>query len=331
MKSHRLLCVLLCLIACSCNQAMRQSKAQQVLVPEKDNVIYSFDGSRVVSRLFLCDSNIVAFTLQEPFFSSISIEKKKVLFSFGRKGRARGEFPEIPQGINIRRGRLQFLDNVSKSLVSLSALDGGMQARPVPYDAGFRPFRMVEVEGKMIAIGGLDVGRVAYVDSTQRIVIGEEYPFNTGTLDGVYRGAVLQSEIAAAPSKPMVLIRTMASDCFEIYKVMESGIKRVFVNDFKYPPVIENNRLDPGNSKAGYIRSFVDDSYIYLMFSNDSYRESSRAGYLSDTIHIFDWDGNLNRIIHLPEKIGAFCVNGTSLYGTIELPDRSDIVEYIIN
>lgn len=47
--------------------------------------------------------------------------------------------------------------------------------------------------------------------------------------------------------------------------------------------------------------------------------------------NIFDWEGNLNRIIRLPEKIGAFCVNGTSLYGTIEHPDRSVIVEYEIN
>lgn len=307
---------------------MRPGKGVPTRASHRGESIYSFDGNQTVSRLFVYEGNILALTLQEPFFSYIDIDRKCLIRSFGRQGRAGGELPRSPQGVNLREGRLQFFDFVSKSLISISVPEGVVDAIPVPYDVDFRPLRMVEIEGKKIATGGFDSGSVAFVDSDRRIVKGESYPFDTGTLSGIERGASIQSDIVSAPDSAILLIRTLASDCFEIYRVNETGIRRVFVNEFKNPPVIERNRINPAISRAGYIRSSVDNENIYLMYSESSYRDASNEGLLSDRIHIYDWDGNLIRILHLPEKVGAFCVKGTSLFAVIELGDHSEIVEY---
>ena len=290
--------------------------------------MYSFDGDRTVSRLFVMGGNILAVTQQEPFFSYISIGEKKLITSFGRKGRAGEEMLDVPVCVNLREGGLQFFDFASKSLVFISIPEGVVEKASVPYKVGFRPLRMVEVDGKRIATGAFDKGSVVYFDSNQNIVTGEDFPFDTGTLNGIMRGAYIQSDIAVAPDSSWVLIRTMASDCFEIYKVSDNGIQRTFVNDYNNPPVIDGGRVRPGRSQAGYIRSFVDNEFVYLMFAKGNYLDVSNEGLLSDIIHIYDWKGNLDRILHLPQKVGAFCVIGSTLFGTVEFPDHSEIVEY---
>ena len=298
MEGYRLLAAFLCLLACSCNVAKKQEEGSHVHSLQKGGV-YTFGGERTVSRLFAVDGNILAVTQQEPFFSYISIEEKKLIKSFGRKGRAGEEMLDAPFCVNLREGVLQFYEFASKSLVFISAPESVVERTPVPYNVEFRPLRMVEIGGKRIATGAFEKGRIAYVDSNQDIVTGEDYPFDTGALKGIMRGAYIQSDIAAAPDSSWVLLRTMASDCFEIYKVSDSGIQRTFVNDFTNPPVIDGGRVQPGRSQAGYIRSFVDNDFVYLLFAEGNYLDVSSEGLLSDTIHVYDWKGDLDRILHL--------------------------------
>lgn len=316
-------------LACSCNNANKQSEVLQVNVQHRSDFNIHFDGN--VSRLFVNDEEtIVVLTQHEPFFSVLSIDEKRLVTSFGRKGRANGELNSVPQGVNLRKGQLQYFDHAARSLVSLSIPEGFMYTQVVPYSPGFRPMRAIMVGETLIVTGGLDKGRVAYLHPDQNVTWGEEYPFDTGSLSGINRGATLQCDLVCAPDIQRFMIRTMASDCFEIYRINGNEAERVYVNKFKYPPVIENSRVDFQRSLAGYIRSYVDNTNIYLMYSEESYQESSSIGLVSDTIHVFDWDGSLVKTIHLPEKVGAFCVKDTVLFATLEYPDHTEIVRYEI-
>lgn len=84
-----ILLVLLCMLACSCNVVNRQAEGPHVPSLQK-GCVFSFDGDRTVSRLFAVDGNILAVTQQEPYFSYISVEEKRLMTSFGKKGRAGG-------------------------------------------------------------------------------------------------------------------------------------------------------------------------------------------------------------------------------------------------
>lgn len=319
-----------CLAICSCKNREVQEGVQQVDARQRDDVVCYFDGDRVVLRLFLDGDKIIAQTLQEPFFSIIDIEDKKIIKSFGRKGRARNELAQIPQGVNYRNGELQYFDFATKTLVKIPVNCTENYAAPVPYGVGFRPLRMVEVNGKLVAVGGFQEGSVAVVDSLQHISVVSDYSFDTGSLQGINKGTVIQSDVVVAPTKAKFLQRTFASDCFEIYEVKGNRVEKIFANDYEYPPVIENNKLNPRLSRAGYIRCFADDEFIYLLHSDENYQDASNRGLLSNTIHKFDWGGDLIQILRMPDEIGAFCVRDTILFGTVEYPDHSEIVEYQI-
>ena len=333
MTSRAFVFSLLCLVmlSVSCNNVARQGKMLQVSAEPKEDILYSFDGRHIVSRLFLKgEDSLVAMTLQEPFFTVIKTGNGSVVESFGRKGRAGGEYLTIPHGVNLRQGGLQFFDIAAKSLLYISLPGGKTKSLPVPYKLEFRPLKIVEVEGILAATGCFAKGEVGYVDSDKAIHFGPDYPYDTGGISGVQIGVSLQSEIIVAPDAPRFVVRSMASDCFEIYEVKNGGIGRVFVNEYNFPPVFERGHLNCNNSRAGYIRCFVDNENIYLMYAEGSYNEASAGGLVSDTIDQYDWEGALVRTVKLPEKVGAFCVRDSILFGTVEYPDRSDIIRYVI-
>ena len=62
------------------------------------------------------EETIVVLTQHEPFFSVLSIDEKRLVTSFGRKGRANGELNSVPQGVNLREGHLQYFDHAACSV-----------------------------------------------------------------------------------------------------------------------------------------------------------------------------------------------------------------------
>ena len=321
--------LVLCLICSSCKGPIRNQDVPHVNVSPSSYVVLRLSGQQIVSRLFLTeDGKMIVLGQHEPFFSVVDVAENELFTSFGRLGRAKGELRSAPQGVNYRDGKLQLFDIASRSFVTISVPDGAMENSLIPVSSVFLPLRAMQIDGMLIATGWLGEGRLAFVKPGQELVQIENYPFDTGSLSGINRGAAIQCDLVCPPGLSRFLLRTMASDCFEIYEVKDSGVSRVFVNDFKYPPVIERARIDYQNSSAGYIRSFVDDANIYLMYSDKSYHESSGHGLVSDMIHVYDWEGHLVRKIILPDEIGAFCVKDSFLFGVLEHSEYSEILRY---
>ena len=330
LRTVSFLLVCLCLFVWSCGHSNRQGTTAPLSSAEIGETVYTFKENNMVRGLYLSDNDqIAALRLQEPFFSIIDVKTRSLQSSYGRKGRASGELLDVPFGVNYRDGELQFFSFATKSMVFFSVPDGRFRSEKVPYHVSFRPTRAVEINGSIIATGGLEQGRVAMVDADQHVSSIADYPFDTGDVSGIYRGGLFQSDIFVAPTLPRFVVRTLASDCFEIYEIDETGVKRVFVNNFKSPPVLEDRRIKPKKCVAGYIRVYVDDEHIYLMTAAGSYQDASNAGLLSDVIHKYDWRGNFEGVIKLPEKVGPFCIRDSVLFGAIEYPDRSEIRMYV--
>ncbi len=319
----------LCLLCSSCKSSIRDQKATYVNVPASKDVVLSQSGQQVISRLFITEDNkLVVVAQQEPFVSVVDIENKEVLASFGRIGRANNELRSIPQGVNYRKGELQYYDSAIRSLVSLSVPEGIIGTSPITVTSDYRPMRVIELDETLVMTGGLAKGRVVCIYPDQNATPIAEYPFDTNPLFGINRGSSLQCDLVCPPNLPKFLIRTMASDCFELFENKDGEIARTFVNEFKNPPVIERTRVNFSKSLAGYIRCYVDDDHIYLMYSEETYHNSSSQGLISNEIHVFDWDGHLLQIISLPDKVGAFCVKNSSLFGVLDYPDHLEILRY---
>ena len=333
MKSNRKIILLLSLVlCCSCkNHTARNNSFGSVVNDAVQDEICSLSGSNVVKDLNVIDSShILIHYIYEPFFSILNLADSSVSASFGRLGRSSNELLKPPQHMNYRDGKIQTFEHGRNSLLTLSVPEGNIEFVSVPVTADFRPAKVVEIDGKRIVVGSFKEGYVAYLDKYDEVHIVSDFPFETGGLEGIYRAARIQSVLVSAPTLSKFLVSTLSSDCFEIYNVSESGVKRSFINDYKYPPVLSGSVIDNSKSKAGYINHFVTDEYIYLLYSEESQSTCSKQGDTSNEIHVFDWEGNRIRTIQLPKRVHAFCVCGSTLYGIVETEDINKVVGFSI-
>lgn len=280
-----------------------------------------------VSKLFVHGGILHVASMREPFFSEYDLNSFSVRNKYGWLGRRDGELLNSPSCIYLRDDKIHFFEFTSKSLYRASSSSGIEKICSIPYSREFRPNRAIEMDGTIISEGCFENGRLAILDPTGLFHdTGLEYPFSEQGVCGLKRGIVFQSEMCPAPTAPRFLLRHQASDCFEIFSVVDGAISRKFVNDFKFPPKAEDGQKNIRACKAGYVRCFVDDNSIYLLWSDKSYYDSLKDELMSNELHIFDWNGALVRKVSLPQSIGAFCVSSGSLYGVRESYDCSEII-----
>ena len=292
---------------------------------ESENTL-TIDGQFTISKLLIADSCLAVLTQQEPYFTLYRLDDLSKVSSFGRRGRSGGELITEPKGVNQIGNTFQYFDHAAKALISISTTNGHVQKIPMPYNARFRPTKAILINDATVVSGCFENGRLGYIDSNgNETICAEDYPFPTGDITGLQRGVKIQCELCAAPNLNRFVVRWFASDCFEIFEVVDNSVKRLFINNFKDAPVVHGDKLSLKESSAGYIRSYVDNQFIYLMKSEDKYPDVASRGHTSKYIDVYDWDGNQVGSISLYEEIGAFCVQGNYLYAVIERVNDSII------
>lgn len=334
MKSSNLTIVIIGFLvlcaSCTGGRGTKSPNQNYILQSSKDTV--TLEGILTVNKLFVVDSALIALSQQEPFFNCYNLNNYQQLSRFGLKGRADGEYLAEPKGVNYVNNTFQCYDHSLKVLLLVSPKDGSMQKMSIPYESGFRPVNAVLINDKVVSAGCFSSGIIGYVNSDGSYhFCNEDYPFDTGEITGVQRGVYFQSEITAAPTRNRFILRLYASDCFGIYEVMDHSVERIFLNDFTSAPVVEGSRINLKKSKAGYIRSYVDDDYVYLMKASESYLEVSGRGLVSNMIDVFNWDGGYVGTLTLDVEVGAFCVNNHYLYAAMECDRGSTIVRIDIS
>lgn len=319
------------LASVSCNNKNSKSKPNVLEVEDTDSAIV-VKGAYNVSKILTWNNSLVLITQQEPLFRVFSLDSCRQDFAFGYKGKAADELLSVPHGVTIRNDQALFYDFPEHSLVRALLNGPSVIKEPMPYTADFRPVTMAEIDGTIIALGGIAEGRLATIDMEHgKIIPAFDYPFPVEGVEGINRGITLQSEVCVAPSTPRFVVRTLVSDCFEIYSLEKGVLSREFVNDYHHVPSICGRNIDFKNSKAGYIRCYTNDDYIFMMKSEDCYNDASAKGLISDTIDVFRWNGEKVKTICLPVPIGAFCVYKEYLYGVIEENNQTKIKRFQLN
>lgn len=324
--------VIITMALVSCGENASSFKGLPVSAGTECEQPMSLKEGYVISNLSCRDSILVALTMQEPFYHIYNINVNKLVRSFGRLGRASGECLIAPSDLTIRNGHIQAYDFSAKLFIKYDLQSGDLiEKHNVPYELNFRPFRIAEINETRICVGGLGQGRVAFLNRRGDITMSEyDFPFSTEPYTGVIRGCKFQSRIFAAPTRPTFVILTLGSDCFEIYDEDDGKINRRYVNDFRHPPIVVNGVTDHKKSIAGFIRCYATDERIYFLYSDESYGDSLKKGFISDTVLVYKWSGEMEKTIKLPESVGAFCVNGNTLFGTRESLDHCEIVRFTI-
>lgn len=284
--------------------------------------VLQFDPSQYVVDVAVNDGRLIALTSSSPFITTFDLETWQIKDSYGTIGRSGNEYSTPPRSLNIRMGEVQFYDSNSKTMNSFSLSNWEKTSKAIPYSTDFRTSKMISIDEVKLAVGYFSSGRLGMIDKDGKITTDFEYPFPTGEVQGLFRGNVFQADIHVAPTRPSFVVRSLASDSFEIYEVDGSSVRRVFASECKNPPVAKQfgsqYNIDFKQCIAGFSRCYVTDSSIFMLWSDEQYDTASKKGLVSDIIIEFDWNGNRMHEYHLPCEVGAFCINDRTLYGVSE-------------
>lgn len=88
-----------------------------------------------------------------------------------------------------------------------------------------------------IVTGGFKEGYWGALDSQNHIIPNvAELPFDAGEVSGLEKGTVFGGILKANSKQSKFVLSIRASDIFEIYRVSDDGINRVYVSPFKHIP-----------------------------------------------------------------------------------------------
>jgi hypothetical protein len=261
------------------------------------------------------------------YFSLINKNNGKLVSRFGRKGRGPDEYMQIGSGFTFRDSSLVFLDNTKKEInyvlikdILHNSKNISVKKEPYPYTASFRPFHLNLINDKKIFVGAFSEGRFGILDSLNNIVnCPFDYPYSFEEIEGLNMGVVFQSTLKSNKKHSKFVILTLISDIFEIYKVNDSNIERVYVSLFNSIPTINhrNNRyyIDSHQSISRLLNMAVSDNLIYFSYSTLSYADARDRDKASDVILSFNWEGQKHKKYLLPFSVNNFCVDENYLYG----------------
>ncbi|MCG9900808.1 MAG: TolB-like 6-bladed beta-propeller domain-containing protein [Hydrotalea sp.] len=138
---------------------------------------------------------------------------------------------------------------------------------------------------------------------------GEYYSKNKNQ---VVNDAIKQSNegfIYLKPDGSKALCTFKFSDQFEIINIEDRSIKLV-QGYHKFEPAFLNEITSfmqrTEETRFGFINAYVTDDFIYLLFSGE--RHDTDRKNLGNTIYIYNWNGELSKILKLGSFISALTV-----------------------
>ena len=318
-----LLISFLCLAMISCHSGAKTSNSVgHKQVANCDTIIHLEDNLQVFD-ISVDDSLLVLLTGGNPMFYAVDLHRNVVCKKFGYIGRASNEYYMRPHQFNIRNHMIQFLDGSRKMMCYISLPGLKQSERPVPYTSEFRPSRAVDVEGNIIAVGSFSDTRLGHVDPEGKICQTDfSYPFDTGDVEGIYRGSVFQSDVRIPQTRASAFVYALSSDSYEIYDVDDAHLERVYSSPVENAPKLykmgSRTGIDHNKSKAGIMQTSVTDKGIFLISSDETYNEAAKNGFIGDLVKEYDWNGSFVTDYRLPFPVSAFCVAENVLYAVSE-------------
>ena len=174
-------------------------------------------------------------------------------------------------------------------------------------------------QSTLVTPGFFPSGRVAQFDSTGRLIHilgatpGKATAFPPEIIQHAY-----QSTLAPRPSDSRFVLATRYADQIEIFS-KDSERPTLGQRPFRFDPYVTVSKTrsgrpfaNLGRARFGYVDVVADDQRILGLFSGKlSQRFHGRENY-GRYIHVFDWSGNLRRVVQLDEDAIALALNASA-------------------
>ena len=345
MKQKYILFLSLCFVFSSCrkNDVGSVYSFDTVCEIVDYNLICSDENATwgAIMNMEIVDSILILqHAMDEYAFSFINVNNGELLSQWGRTGEGPEEFIDFGSGFEIVDSRIVFLDRMKKERISVLISDilskkehPDITREAYPYNVDFRVLEINAVGNKKIVTGGFKEGYWGALDSQNHIIPNvAELPFDAGEVSGLEKGTVFGGILKANSKQSKFVLSIRASDIFEIYRVSDDGINRVYVSPFKHIPKTWKKgggyAIDYNQSIGGIKNIAVSDDLICFSLFLQNYNEAAKTDFASNELFCFDWDGNKVKKYVLPFPIGNFCIDGTHIYGVRNFEDKIIIYRF---
>lgn len=257
-------------------------------------------------------------------FAFVNIETGEITNTWGRKGHGAGEFTDFGGEFDIADGRLFFMNQDLRNLVSVrlkDILEGkedvDIISTPYPYDMDFRPISFGMLESKKVVLGSMKKGRLGVLDANNDVMpITCNYPFDVSSIPYLYRGIVFQGILETYGSR--FAIYTVFSDLFEIYEMRRDSIILCYHSEGENLPSYREHAgvysIETRNCIAGINGMAVGERGVFLLYSPKDVGTYAAQGWCANTVLQYGWNGEKIMKYDLPFIANYICLNGDTLY-----------------
>ena len=159
-------------------------------------------------------------------------------------------------------------------------------------------------------------------DGVRRATMGGPAPEARGRWGSSFvRQQAWGGEMAVHPSRPVFVLASRYAgrlESFDRNGVLQVKFRVPHEFDPDYVPADDGINMTRGDDfRFGYLDVAATEQHVYALFSGRLHREDGREAERGDQVHVFDWQGNLLRVIRLDTPIGRLAVDPAraALYG----------------
>lgn len=264
---------------------------------------------------------------------------KQHVVSFGRHGEAPGEFvtTAIPVTFPDSDEVVGALEPSYRHLTRFRLPDGeivpfgAVDAVQLPTLHFVYQLEMIEA-GRGVGLGFFEQGRLGFFDlDSGRANFAGVVPGDTDEAF-VNRQQAYQAYLTLNPARTRVAVATRLAGDIDIYDV-EGGHLAQAATPYSFPVdymTDEEGSFMPGpRNRHGYQGVTASDSAIFALFSGRAEAHfRGMAGSHSEFVHVFDWNGNLERVFRLDREVLDIALDetGSELYAITERPQPAVLV-----
>jgi hypothetical protein len=262
------------------------------------------------------------------------------LGSFGRRGRGPGEFTTSPVLSDVPGvdDLVVALDPTTISVTRFRLPQGeivplaGRTVLRVPTSHFTYAIEMTD-EARGLGLGFFERGRLAHFD------LLDEAARYAGPVPGdadnddffIRRQQAHFAHLAADPSRTRAIAATRLSSQADIYTVSGDFVGRAeSPYEFTVDYMTDGGEFMAGpRTRNGYQSVAATDSLVFALFSGRAeVHFMGMHGSHAEFVHVFDWDGHLDRVIRLDSEVLRIATDktGSKLFAITERPEPAVLV-----
>ena len=183
--------------------------------------------------------------------------------------------------------------------------------------------RFMDTGKYLLGSGIIKNGRFGIYDKSEYSYTEQAgYPYNDeiNKIDNIYKGALFSRTIMT----PHPQGKRFVAACFgllDFYAISDEGdIQLIKSKHYHYPKFKANTSVGSAitfdiEDMVGITGLISDDKYVYVLYSDKTFKHDKEAAYNASHLLVYDWEGNPIKHYHLNKDLYAISKSGDVLYG----------------